>query len=82
MNVNIKPDSERFVEDQMKAGRYRSPEDVVQAGLQLLQERQGNLAHIRARIAVGLDQARRGELVKGESTFDEIFGPVDSAGNG
>ncbi|MGA2439772.1 MAG: type II toxin-antitoxin system ParD family antitoxin [Tepidisphaeraceae bacterium] len=79
MNVTIKPDSQRFVEDQMKAGRYTSPEDVVQAGLRLLQEHQANLAQVRAKIAVGLDQARRGELVDGEVVFDEVFGPAESS---
>jgi antitoxin ParD1/3/4 len=81
MNVTIKADSRRFVEDQLKTGRYTSPEDVVQAGLKLLQDRQANLADIRTKIAVGLDQARRGELVDGEGVFDEIFGPIDSATN-
>ncbi len=81
MIVTIKPDSQRFVEDQMKAGRYTSPEDVVQAGLSLLQERQANLAHIRAKIAAGLDQAKRGELADGESALDEIFGPTDNSSN-
>ena len=82
MNVVIKPDSQRIVEDQMKAGRYTSPEDVVQAGLKLLQERHANLAHIRDKIAVGLNQAKCGELADGEGVFDEIFGPIDSASNG
>ena len=80
MNVSIKPDSQRFVEDQMKAGRYTSPDEVVQAGLKLLQERQANLTSIRAKIAMGLDQAKRGDLVDGEGVFDEIFGPIDSSG--
>lgn len=82
MNITIKPDSQRFVEDQMKAGRYTSPEDVVQAGLKLLQEHQANLTHIRAKIATGLDQARRGELVDGEGALDEIFGPMNSSSTG
>jgi antitoxin ParD1/3/4 len=82
MIVTIKPDSQRFVEDQMKAGRYTSPEDVVQAGLRLLQEHQANMTHIRAKIAEGLDQARRGELVDGEVVFDEIFGPIESSSDG
>jgi antitoxin ParD1/3/4 len=78
MNINIKPDSQRFVEDQLQSGRYTSPEDVVQAGLNLLKEREANLAAVRAKIAVGLEQARRGELLDGETVFDEIFGPRDS----
>ena len=64
------------MEDQIKAGRYTSPEEVVQAGLKLLQERQTNLAQIRSKIAAGLDQARRGELLDGEGAFDEIFGSL------
>lgn len=81
MNVAIKPDSQRFVEDQLRTGHYASPEDVVQAGLKLLQERQANMGHLRAMIAQGLDQARRGELLDGEGVLDEIFGSEDTASN-
>jgi antitoxin ParD1/3/4 len=77
MNVALKPELQRFVEDLVKAGRFPSPDDVVQAGLQLLQDRQGDLADIRAKVAVGLEQARRGELLDGEGVFDEIFGSFD-----
>jgi antitoxin ParD1/3/4 len=74
MKVAIKPKAQRFVEDQMKAGRYSSAEEVVQAGLTLLQEHDANLRDVRAKIAIGLNQAKRGELVDGDEAFDEIFG--------
>lgn len=82
MNVAIKPDSQPFVEAQMKAGRFTSPEDVVQAGLELLQEQQQRLTNIRAQIALGLEQARRGEFSDGDVVLDEIFGRTDRAGDG
>jgi hypothetical protein len=37
----------------------------VQAGLKLLQQRQENLTNVRAKIAIGLQQAKRGELLDG-----------------
>lgn len=79
MNVILKGDSQRLVEEQLQTGRYPTAEDVVLAGLDLLRRRQAKLANLRAKIAVGLDQARRGELVDGEEVFDEIFGPLKDA---
>jgi hypothetical protein len=35
--------------------------------------RQADLEGVRQKIAVGLDQARRGELFDGESVFQEIL---------
>jgi putative addiction module CopG family antidote len=33
MNVSLRPELERFVEDQVKAGRFASPAEVLEAGL-------------------------------------------------
>jgi len=33
MNVSLKPELERFVEEQVKAGRFSSPAEVLEAGL-------------------------------------------------
>jgi putative addiction module CopG family antidote len=33
MNVPLKPELERFVEEQVKAGRFSSASDVIEAGL-------------------------------------------------
>jgi len=33
MNVALKPELERFVEDQVRAGRFSSPVEVLEAGL-------------------------------------------------
>jgi putative addiction module CopG family antidote len=33
MNVALKPELEKFVQDQVKAGRFASPAEVLEAGL-------------------------------------------------
>jgi putative addiction module CopG family antidote len=38
MNLALKPKLKRFVENQVKAGRYDSPNDVVAAGLNRLMQ--------------------------------------------
>jgi antitoxin ParD1/3/4 len=58
---------EAFVQDLIDAGRYPSPEEVVHAALGLLKDqadlRAMKLAELRKQIAVGIEQADRGECV-------------------
>ena len=42
-----------FIERQIEEGRYDSPRDVVQAGLQLLEEREIKLKALRAALIEG-----------------------------
>lgn len=42
-----------FVETQVAAGRYGSVSDVVRAGLRLLEDRETNLAALRAALVEG-----------------------------
>lgn len=77
MTVTIKAEVQHFIEEQMKAGRYSSPEEVVQAALQLLEEQESSLRGVKEKIALGLAQARRGELLDGDAVFDEILRSID-----
>ena len=75
LNVSLTPELERFVTSRVASGRYQSASEVVRAGLRLLEEqeltREAALVDLRQRIAVGLEQARRGELLDGEDVFAE-----------
>jgi antitoxin ParD1/3/4 len=42
-----------FIERQVQAGRYRSPSDVVSAGLRLLEEQELKIERLRAALIEG-----------------------------
>ena len=50
MNVSLPPELERFVEDQVGTGRYRTASDVVRAALSILAERQQMIVEINEMI--------------------------------
>lgn len=76
MNVNLGPTFDQFVADQLKTGLYQSQSEVVREALRLLMEReqlkQVRLDALRQEIAIGSEQADRGELVNGQDAFDRI----------
>jgi putative addiction module CopG family antidote len=38
MNVTLSPDIQKLIEERMKAGGYKSPEEVIRAGLESLRQ--------------------------------------------
>jgi antitoxin ParD1/3/4 len=76
MNVNLGAVFDKFITDQLKGGLYQSQSEVVREGLRLLKEREElkklRLAQLRKEIAIGSEQADRGEFVDGKEAFAEI----------
>jgi antitoxin ParD1/3/4 len=76
MNVSLTSALERFVQERIKTGRYNSASEVVRDALRLLQDheqvRKMRIEELRKEIAIGVEQADRGELIDGEKVFDEI----------
>lgn len=69
MPETLPQDLQAFLECEMASGRYQSREDVLIAGLRLLQrERQEALEGIRE----GLAEMERGEGISLDQAFDEI----------
>jgi len=68
MEIQLPEVRERFVRSLLEDGRYTSEDEVIEAALQSLQERadQADLAELRREVAIGIEQADRGEL--GRST--------------
>ncbi len=76
MNVSLTPQLESFIITKVESGLYGSQSEVVREGLRLLVERdrmvETRLDELRAEIAEGLQQARRGELIPGDEVFARI----------
>jgi putative addiction module CopG family antidote len=57
---------QRFIASEIKAGRYRSEQEIIQAGIKVLQQQQlarQKATRLREAIQKGIDQADRGQGV-------------------
>jgi antitoxin ParD1/3/4 len=75
MNVSLTRHLQSFVQTRVASGRYQSVSEVVREGLRLLEQREADREDakgLRKKIAIGLEQARRGELLDGEQVFREL----------
>jgi len=64
MTIQLTEQREQLVRALMQGGRFASEDEVIDAALQLLQERddEARLADLRREIAIGIEEADRGEL--------------------
>jgi antitoxin ParD1/3/4 len=76
MNANLGPVLEEFVAELLESGLYQSQSEVVREGLRLLKEREDlkklRLRELRKEIALGSQQADRGEFVDGPEALRKI----------
>jgi antitoxin ParD1/3/4 len=76
LTVSLTPELESFVSSRVSSGHNRSVSEVVAEGLRLLARQEVDsrsaLTELRAKVAVGLEQAERGELLDGEEVFQEL----------
>jgi len=77
MTVTLTAEQEQFIAEQLKGGHYRSAADVVAQSLGMLRAQEEfireNAAELREKIAVGIEQIRRGEVLEGEKVFDQLI---------
>ena len=64
MTIHLSGAREEIVRSFIEDGRFTSEDEVIDEALRLLQERdeQAKLANLRRDIAIGIEQADRGEL--------------------
>jgi antitoxin ParD1/3/4 len=62
MNVSLTPQLEAMIRQRVASGRYNNASEVVRESLWLLDDHERR-QHLCSLLAVGLEQARQGELV-------------------
>jgi antitoxin ParD1/3/4 len=76
MNLTLRTDIQKLIDDRVKNGAYQSAEDVVAAGLVSLrqQEQAGDFApgELDKLLAVADAEIDRGEVLDGEEVFREL----------
>jgi antitoxin ParD1/3/4 len=77
MNVSLTPELERYINEKVEGGSYRSASEVVRESVRLMQrveeDRAARLAALRRDINEGIAQLDRGEGIDGEQVFAEIL---------
>ena len=76
MYIQLKPEHEQFIQTQMASGRYENADDVIAKALKLLEEWEKGYQEweeeTRQKIAVGLAQVERGEVVDGSVVMAQL----------
>jgi antitoxin ParD1/3/4 len=73
MNVSLTPQLEQLVQDRVASGLYTSASEVIREALRLLERRDqlqnAQLERLRNEIAIGIEQADKGQLISGQEVF-------------
>ena len=76
MNISLSSEIEKFIESQVESGKYSSAEEVIVAGIRLLEEREriykGRFEELKREIMLGVEASERGEVVDGETVFSQL----------
>ena len=67
MTISLTPELEKFVEDQVNTGRYKSNSEVIRAGLRSLADQE-----LKTWLQEGLDALDRGEKVEANAAVARI----------
>jgi antitoxin ParD1/3/4 len=76
MNISLRPDLEKFIDEQVETGHYPTPDAVVENALETLKIQQAGLPAgeaLRRLIAEGQAEADRGELLDEAEVFQSLL---------
>jgi antitoxin ParD1/3/4 len=76
MSISLTPELEQFIQSQVASGKYTSTEEVIIAGIKLLEEREniykGRFEELKREIAIGVEASERGEVIDGREVIEKI----------
>ena len=76
MNITLKPEQEKFLQEKLKSGKYNTIDEVVIEAFRLLEERDSHyekwLEETRKKVAVGIEQLERGEGIDSEIVIAKL----------
>ncbi len=76
MGIKLKPEQEKFIEEQVASGKYNSPEEVVDTMFQVFGNLQSEydewVKETRDKVDVAIAEIERGEGIDGEIVFARL----------
>jgi antitoxin ParD1/3/4 len=75
MTISLSPETQRLLDERLKAGTYASADDLLREALEALELRErdeADLQALKAKLERGAAQAERGELVDPDVVLQKI----------
>ncbi|MEH2355382.1 MAG: type II toxin-antitoxin system ParD family antitoxin [Nostoc sp.] len=76
LNISLTTELEQFIQSQVASGKYNSNEEVILAGIKLLEEREriykGRFEELQGEIAIGVEQLDRQERLDGREVIEQL----------
>ena len=77
MTIQLKPEQEKFIKEQVASGKYNSPEEVMDKMFLVFERLQSEyeewLTETRKKIDVATAEIERGEGLDGETVINELL---------
>jgi antitoxin ParD1/3/4 len=77
MNINLKPNQEQFIQEQLKSGRFSNAEQIIDAAFQLLETLNEDywqwVEETRQRIDIAITELDNGEGLEGQTVINNIL---------
>ena len=68
---------DQFIAEKIKSGRYRNASELVREGLRRIEQDEQQLEALRARLEIGRQQAKNGQVVENVS-YESLMADVDA----
>ncbi|MEH2007893.1 type II toxin-antitoxin system ParD family antitoxin [Nostoc sp.] len=76
MNISLTTELEQFIQSQVASGKYTSSEEVILAGIRLLEEWEriykGRFQELQREIAIGVEQLNCGQRLDGREVIEQL----------
>ena len=76
MNIILNSEQEKFIQSQLKKGKYSSVEQIIDHAFKLLQKQEQDYENwvneTRKKAEIGLKQLEKGEKVDGETVIAQL----------
>ena len=86
MTVTLTPEQEKFINEQLKSGHFRSANEVITESLGIFQAQEEfietHTLELREQMTIAREQIRRGEVVDGREAIQKMRAELQRRGSG
>jgi antitoxin ParD1/3/4 len=72
MNLALGQEQQEFIQNQIQAGNYSDPDQLVNEAIALLAAKHRKINELKHQIAIATAQIQRGEVTDGELVFEQL----------